>query len=217
MNMTEVISTKAVLTVGKAAFDVIRNAYKTRQHERVDSFFKHIEMRYEFMTADQRVKISESIQSPEGQEILAQFADAITQTSSERVRMAIALLYCNDPDFQFSEFDTRIFINGVTGITDHVLDFFIESINRPILNGGSPYNRHSISENSLPNINNIDVEIVYSYINELIGRRLLLPDPITNVFGDINGWSVTYGSSSKSSRMVSLLVKAETLIDSKND
>ncbi|WP_147232352.1 hypothetical protein [Psychromonas sp. B3M02] len=208
--MTEIISSKTMLTVGTKAFDVIKNAYQSRKQERVSSFFKCVETRYEYMDEEQRAKLNESINSIEGQEVLAQYADAITQTSSDRVRMAIALLYCNDCDFNFSEFDQRIFINGVTGITDHIIDFFIESIKRPKISGNYPYERHSIEQSSLPdfNVENVDAELVYSYINELIRRRLLLPDPAVGLLGDNKGWFITYGSSDKTNRMARLLEKA---------
>lgn len=212
--MTDIISSKTALTIGTKAFDAIKDAYQSRQQERVSSFFKCVETRYEYMDEEQRAKLNESINSTEGQEVLAQYADAITQTSSDRVRMAIALLYCKDCDFNFSEFDQRIFINGVIGITDHVIDFFIESIKRPQIAGNYPYERHSIEQSSLPEfkVENVDAEIVYSYINELIRRRLLLPDPVAGLLGDDNGWFITFGSSKKTKEMARLLEKSGELL-----
>jgi hypothetical protein len=214
MHMTDIITSKIALTVSKKIFSVLKNAYQSRQQERVDSFFKCVETRYEYMELDEKDELNKSINSIEGQDILAGYVDAITQTSSDRVRMAIALLYCKDGDFKFSESEQRIFINGVIGITDHMVDFFIESTKQLELSGNYPYARHEIHQMSLPEfgVPDVDAEAVYAYVHDLIRRRLLLPDPDISSFADSKGWFVTFGTSEKSKKMARLLEKSGELL-----
>ncbi|WP_075498372.1 hypothetical protein [Moritella viscosa] len=216
--MTELISSKTALTAGKTVFNVLKSAYQTRQQERVNSFFRCVDTRYAHMTEDEQLKLNQTINSEDGRNVLANYVDAITQTSSDRVRMAIALLYCNDADLSFSDIDQRVFINGVIGITDHMVDFYLVAINQKIISGNYPYNRHVIHQYDLPSfpMNDIDGEVVYAYTNDLVRRRLLLPDPAVGILADESGWFVGFGSSRKSKQMALLLNKANEYLQISN-
>ena len=168
---------------------MLLNAYINRQNSRINSFLQRIDT----MTMEEREDLRALLNSEVGQKIIADYAEAITKTQSERVRMAIALLYCKDGDFEFNEIDISIFINGVTGISDRTLDIFLELIERPAIEENiSPYNRHTINELDLDGFStkSVNAETIYSYISELITRRLLLPDPTPSFFGSTKGWSL---------------------------
>ncbi|OCH23955.1 hypothetical protein [Aliivibrio sp. 1S128] len=211
--MTDLVSSKTVLSVGSSVYKKLCTAYQTRQKERVESFFECVETRYESMSEEERIELNKSIDSSDGQELLANYVDAITQTSSKRVRMAIALLYCKDADFSFSAMEQQIFINGVVGITDHMIDFLVAAIEQPVIKDNGPYPRHFIDKASLLTfpVKDIDAEGVYSYTHDLIRRRLLLPDHVVGMLGDDDGWFLTYGTSAMSVKMVRLLLKAGEL------
>ncbi len=210
------ITAKTALTVGKGAYDVLQNAYQARQKKRVEKFFRCVELRYEVMNKEDQSKLNTTINSEEGKEILASYVDAITQTSSDRVRMAVAMLYCQDKDFSLTEAEQRVFISGVAGITDHLVDFFLEvaklspSINELIT---YPYDRHEFKQQSLNKLKleGIDGEVAYRYFNDLISRGLLLPDPqISSVAGKY--WVIYYGTSQRVQTIARLLEKTDELL-----
>jgi hypothetical protein len=210
----EIISSKTALTVGKGIFSSLKSAYQARQTKRVESFFHCVELRYDYMNESERIELNEKLNSDEGESILASYVDAITQTSCDRVRMAVAMLYCNDPDFLFTTAEQRLFINSVVGITDRLVDFFLMASTIKAIPGNYPYSRHLISKEQLPylSIENLDGEEIYSYINELIRRGLLLPEPATGVLGSDNSWAVGFGTSARTQRFASLLRKAGQLL-----
>ena len=214
--MSVVATTKTALTVGNAVFNSLKTAYQARQEERVESFFRCIELRYEVMQESERAELEKVLNSDDGKKILASYVDAITQTSSDRVRMAVALLYCQDTDFQFSEHEQVQFINGVAGITDHMIDFYLMAVSQEEIKGNLPYEKRIIREIELDKLpmENLDGEIVYSYVNELIRRGLLLPEPedgSMEMYHSEN-WSISFGTSKRIIKMSRLISKADMLL-----
>ncbi|MCY9844444.1 hypothetical protein [Vibrio caribbeanicus] len=212
--MTDIVTSKTALTMGKSIFTTLQGAYQARQKERVESFFRCIELRYEFMTEAERLELNKTIDSEEGKHILASYIDAITQTSCDRVRMAVAVLYCQDSDFSFTQTEQRAFISGVAGITDNLVDFLLVAAKQEKTAGHYPYSRHIIQKcqiNQLE-IENLDGETVYACINDLVRRGLLLPEPAVGIFADENNWFIGYGTSQRIQKMVLLLKKAGELL-----
>jgi hypothetical protein len=212
--MVDLISSKTALTVGSSIFNTLKGAYQSRQLKRVESFFKCVESRYEFMSEAERLKLNETLDSEDGKNILASYVDAITQTSCDRIRMAVALLYCQDSDFSFNEADQRTFISGVVGISDHLVDFFLEAVKQVPVPGNYPYSRHIFQQCALSDIgvDNLDGEIVYAYTNDLVRRGLLLPEPAVGVLGEKDNWFIGYGTSQKIQKIARLIDKSNELL-----
>ena len=85
----------------KQASSLMQEAYCLRQQARIENFWRCVDLRYDYMDIEEQVQFNEYLNSSIGQEILGRFVDAILTTSSKRVQMANALLYCKDPEFEF--------------------------------------------------------------------------------------------------------------------
>ncbi|HHF3121838.1 TPA: hypothetical protein ACVO1K_004451 [Vibrio diabolicus] len=214
--MLDIVSSKTAMAVGSTVFNTLKDAYQFRQKQRVDSFFKCVELRYEHMTVEQQVELNKNINSEDGRNILAGYVDAITQTSCERVRMAVALLYCQDSDFAFTVAEQRAFISGVGGITDHLVDFLLCAVRHEVSPGHYPYNRHIIRQAQVDGLglDDLDGETIYAYVNDLVRRGLLLPEPAVGVLASKDSWFIGYGTSEKIQKFAQLLEKSGELLRS---
>ncbi|MPS41710.1 hypothetical protein D8S93_24440 [Vibrio sp. VGrn 2] len=126
--------------------------------------------------------------------------------------MAIALIYCNDPDFQLNQQQIKRFVSACTGMNDELLDFFLFAVAIKPMRISSPYNICSITEGQTPYSYELDGELVYLYTNELISRGLLLPDTLSMIPGNNDSWSVRYGVSPYSVMVERLFNKAHELL-----
>tara|TARA_B100000700_G_C15003727_1_gene837536 strand:+ start:149 stop:664 length:516 start_codon:yes stop_codon:yes gene_type:complete len=169
------------------------------------------------MTTEDKTELNRKINTEDGQELLAEYADTITKTSSNRARMAIALLYCDDTEFSFDESEKITFISAMNGINDDFIDFFIKVTELPVQEKNSPYPRAAIHNQTINNFGGgkWDEEAVFVYTNDLIRARLLLPDPKAHgtVSGDGKGWAVWFGVTNRSKKFAAILRKAGSLLN----
>ncbi len=212
-----------IATVGKTAVGIAKTAnflaesYQKRQKKRVEMFFKCIELRYSDADPEEIKKLNEYIESDVGQELLASFADSITQTSCPRVHMSLAMLMCDDPDFKFSENERYTFVCAMVGATDELIDFFLDVSNLSRDTSNPLYPRGCISSANCEKFkkNRWDEEAIFVYVNDLIRLRLLLPDPSTTatIHGSNNDWALWFGITDRTIRMANLIRKAEELLN----
>ncbi|MFL0868460.1 hypothetical protein [Vibrio parahaemolyticus] len=188
------LTTSQSITTGKAIFEFMCDSYQKRQKRRVETFLKYVNLRYEDASPENVEQLNGYIKSEEGQEVLASFADSITQTSCKRVHMSLAILFCKDPDHDFSENETYTFVSAMIGMNNALLDFFLEVCNLPRDVNVSPYPRSCIGHQDAGAFakKGWDEEAIFVYINDLIRLRLILPDPSTHgvVFGNNEGWAL---------------------------
>lgn len=210
------VSTKMTGSLTKGTYDVLRAAYEARQRKRLEDFLECIDLRHEVMSVEDQQELNKKINSKEGQELLAEYADTITKTSSQRAAMAIALLYCQDSDFPFEESEQVTFVSAMSGLSDDFIDFFIKATELPLQEGDTPYPRAGIHNQNLADFSKgrWDEEAVFVYVNALTRVRLLLPDPKTYgaVAGSDKGWAVWFGVTNRSKKYAALLRKAEYLL-----
>ncbi|MGI9950648.1 hypothetical protein [Vibrio hyugaensis] len=209
------ISVKSVLVTGKGIYDVLCCSYQSRQRKRVETFMKYVELRYSHMTPDDQKVLNQYINSDIGQDILAEFADSITQTSSKTVQMALALLYCKDTEHDFSDSERKVFVSAMIGMTDDLTNFFLE-VTRLKVQPSVPYKRAGIHSDNVEHFlqHGWDEEAVFVYINDLIRTHLLLPDPVTSFgYHDPDKWGLWFGVTARTLKMAGLLSKAKALVD----
>jgi hypothetical protein len=210
------LQSKLIAPVAKSVFGTLKDAYQYRQQLRVEDFLKSINVCYETMTLESQSELNEHIESEIGQEVLAEFADAILHTSSRKVRMAVALLYCKDPEFQFTSVDLHIFLGAMDGITEDLIDFFLMATKLECQSEHIPYPRSAIHNKNCHAFfeKGWEEETIFVYVHDLIRRRLLLPDSDNNqaTAASGEGWAVWFGITSKTRKLVSLLEKAEGLL-----
>ncbi|PKG59075.1 hypothetical protein [Shewanella sp. GutDb-MelDb] len=199
-----------------STFKILLKAHRASQENRLEEFLKYVELRYEYISIAEQSKLNEYIHSHVGQEVLAKFADSILHTSSRRVRMAIALIYCQDSDFDFEKSEKITFISAMKEMNDDLLDFFLlaseletQKENIPYPRAGIHHNNHGVFKG-----HGWDEEAIFVYINDLVRLRLLLPDPksFSSVAGNNEGWAVWFGITNRTLKMAALLRKAESLL-----
>ncbi|NRB41625.1 MAG: hypothetical protein HRU20_24670 [Pseudomonadales bacterium] len=173
------------------------------------------------MSLDEQEKLNNYINSDFGQDILSDYIDSIIKTSSKRARMAIALLFCQDIEFNFNETETetetetRTFISAMNGMTNDLLDFFLEVSTLETKSEGYPYPRAGIHNKiyEIFSTKGWDEEAVFVNITELIQLKILLPDPQahTGSLSDGSGWAIWFGITRTTNKIASLLRKSSEL------
>ena len=210
------LTTKTKATIVRSTYNLLLDAYKSRQVKRTEEFLRFVDLRYESMATDDQARLNEYINSEVGKEILADFADSITQTSSRRVRMATALLYCQDFELDFSKSEKITFVSAIKDLNDDMVDFFLKTCQLECQTVDLPYPRAGIHHNNHRLFHECgwDEEATFVYVNDLIRLRLLLPDPksFSVAAGNSRGWAVWFGVTNRSLRIASLLNKAESLL-----
>jgi hypothetical protein len=149
------------------------------------------------MSIEDQSKLNEHINSNFGQEILSNYIDSIVKTSSKRARMAIALLFCKDTEFKGNKVEIRSLVSAMHSMTDDLLYFFLLCSKLETQKDSLFYTRAGVHNQnfSLFNKRGWDEEAIFINVNELIGLRLLLPDPKTygTVAGNFDGWAIWFG------------------------
>lgn len=214
MTLIAEVAGKLVLKeLGKKMYE----AYQQRQTKRFHQFLSCIDVALDVLSTADANQLNQYIDTEEGIELLASFADTITTSNCKRVHMSLALLYCGDRDLRFDDLDRKIFTSGVKGIDDETVDFFIKCCELEVheLNN-IPYPRASINNSNYMdfNFNGWQQAGVNICVNDLIQRRLLLPDPVVGGFsmGEA-GWAVWFGLTSKSKKFAYALKKADLLLN----
>jgi len=200
------------------AGSMMLKAHQDRVHNRVRTFFYFLDISYEYISTNDLDKLHKYIESEEGQDLLANYAELITKTSAKRALMSLALIYCNDRDIDFTEVDKLIFIRALDSIDDVSIDIFLKCCDIEVSSLNKyPYLRASVNNQNLKEFetNGWGQAGVGIYINDLIQRRLLLPDPHTGAFasGGEGAWAVWFGISSKSKKFSKAFKKAQALLD----
>jgi hypothetical protein len=213
------LKSSTVIKLTKNTYSAFSKIYEYRRQSKIKEFLDFVDLRYETMTVDNQEKLNEHINSDFGQEILSSYIDSIIKTSSKRARMATALLFCKDVEFKVNEVEIRSFVSAMHGMTDDLLDFFLKAAELETQADSKPYPRAGIHHLNFKPFEDKgwDEEAIFINVNELIGLRLLLPDPITPEGGSFasknEGWTIWFGITKTSLKMVSLIRKAESLIN----
>ena len=215
------LSTLKLLAQTNSTFRVLRNAYKSVQTDRLIEFFRFVDLRLETMSDDLREEFNNNLESATGQQLLADYANTITKTSSPRARMVIALLYCNDSEFRLDDSEKATLVSAIRDLSDDIIDFFlIVTTDLDGIKEGYPYPRMGITDQNFASIKRKawDEETVFVYIDQLIRLRLLLHDPasVTAVAGKAEGWAVWFGCTSRSIKFASFIRKAKLLCEKYN-
>jgi len=206
----------SVLKSTPKVFETFIKAREQIQIRRFSEFLSHVDTNYETMSVEDNEELNNFINSKEGERFLVNYADAILQTTSNRVMMALALLYCNKDDF--NELNKVNFIQATKNLDDDLVDFYLTTHNNNISDiTDIPYRRLEATSESYKDTS-WNEEDIATYINELIRLRLLLPDPVTvPVFSDIDDlWTIFYGIGKNTQKYVNLLNKASNMLATGN-
>lgn len=178
-------------------------------------FFKCIDTNLDTMKEEERIKLRDRVNSEEGKILLAKYVDEATHVDSKIARMALALLFCEDPDFIFENYYERVLLTSLKDLDDTTIEFFIDATTNIEIHkiDKLPYDRVVISNESkliLKGWNPEDIGILVNYLKSL---SLLLPDPCSSspYAGRDDNWMVEYGISDNTKKIASLFDKARSL------
>ena len=211
------ITAKTAIFLGKNTYSAFSTIYNNRQEKRIREFLNFVDIRYDKMTAELQCELNEYVNSELGQDILLDYVDSVLKTPSRRARMVTALLFCADADFSFSENEIRIFIFAMNGMTDELLDFFIKISSVETTETNYAYPRGAINSTNITEVfsHDMGVETIFMNIPELIRLNILLPDPQSNsiISGDVGTWSICFGITPLTKKLVAVILKATELIE----
>lgn len=197
----------------KAGSKFINAAFKKGTVSRADRFLSSVELRYDYMSEKERTTFKKYIESKEGQQITTDFANAVHHTPSIIVNAALALLYCNDPEYSFTPDEVQRFVAAVEGLTDKKVDFLIELLKLKPIDQPSIFPNYAINQINYSSFHaTVSLDEVFIYISDFQARGLLLND--TNIrtgmtfdsgITSVDNWYVKFGISDTCRKFISLL------------
>ncbi|EMC0408389.1 hypothetical protein H8F06_18200 [Vibrio fluvialis] len=197
----------------------ISDAFKQGQFYRTRVFFQTVETRYEVMTPAEKEKFKVHISSAYGQKIISDFAIAVSSTSSVIVNASLALLYSQDPEFNFSQSELERFVAAVSGLTDRKVDFLLQVQLLSPSPKESLYPVYVVNQDNFDALKSvIDVDELFIYISDFQSRGLVLMDVdqqknfgFASKFEGVK-WSTNFCLSDTQMRYIALLRKAKELV-----
>ncbi|MDD9197477.1 hypothetical protein PVK62_16755 [Aliivibrio sp. S3MY1] len=202
-------------------FSMIKKAKFDFQQFRVKSFLTGVQLNTERMTEKERVEFKNKCLSEAGQKLAADFALAVTETPSEIILGAYALLFSSDPDFSFTDAQIERFVLCTKGLSDRKIKLFMKLCALKPIDCELVYPLYTIGSHNYTEVNlDFEVDEINAYAQEFFNRGLLLQDPQVD-FGvsymaDVpskDSWLIRFGISDTLKRYSSLLNKVEYLLN----
>ncbi len=196
-------------------------AFERGKQYRARKFFEIVELRYDSMTLAEKEKFKKIIESETGQKIVSDYAIAVASTPSMVVNASLALLYAQDPDFDFAAHEVERFVAAVIGLTDRKIDFLLKIQKLTPVGKKSLFPEYYIKKENFGILKNIvDIDEVFIYVSDFQSRGLLLTETNREEafgFGDRSEsedikWSVAFSLSNTQMRYVALFRKAKELL-----
>ncbi|WP_296402369.1 hypothetical protein [Psychrobacter sp.] len=178
-------------------------------------FLKYVNLNLENMSKEEHRELKKTINSNEGRKLLFKYLEEVTSIDSDIAMMALTLLFCEDPEFDFDLFYEVLILKALKQLDDQTINFFIRATRDVELqkNKKLPYDRVTVSSNSCLLDENWNQESVGIVIRQLQELNLLLPDPCSTspYAGSDDNWMVEYGISDNTRKIASLFDKARLL------
>jgi hypothetical protein len=124
----ELVTPKTATVAVKPLFNILKKAHQAYSAYRVSVFLSTIDVEVETMSVESQNEFNDLIGCSTTQKVLADYAAAITNTSSETTLRALALLFIGDKQFEFSEQQKIRFISCTNGMDDLKVDLFIKLV-----------------------------------------------------------------------------------------
>ncbi|MDE1334033.1 hypothetical protein [Vibrio aestuarianus] len=212
------ISVKECTSIAlKQVFHALGEARLLFMEHRVKEFLRTVDDQIEELSLDEIEKINAFLSSNQSKKLLSDYAEAITNTSSDIAIRALALLFIDDRQFNFDNHLKSRFITCINGIDDLKINLFLELSKLKESQRNTIYPVYHIDHLNFDNLDlGVDIDELFSYVEDFTRRGLLLRDP-SEVSGaemyepNDQDWSVSFGISSTLQRFAALLRKAKYL------
>jgi hypothetical protein len=165
-------------------------AYKFVREKRMKRFLNTLSNAQEQLTSGERKYFGKLLESEDGQELLAEYADSVINTSSKTANIALALLYADVKTESFDESFKTLAALALRGISESAISLFIILImNKDLMRMDSdpPYPLWTFSEKFIAEVFDVNSEFrnapfLYSSVSDLIRRGLFAPDHVLGAF-----------------------------------
>jgi hypothetical protein len=195
----------------------IVKAIKYVKRKRIEHFFKTIDLALDDLPPDKKIRFNKYIEDEMGKEILNDFCDSVLTTSSKDAIAALGLLYADTDSAQYETDFKRLACYALRGITDDMMNGFMVLCNvKPFEEERMIYKIVRLSQDiyeendELRNIFKTP-ENALALVDELIRRRMFLPDHTSMRFADSKKWSVCFGTTEKTILIHELIARARKL------
>jgi len=195
-------------------------AYKWYRTWRAKSFIRTLGKVAGNFSDEQRKNFERVIKSDEGSELLAQYIDTVIRTSSKTAIAALALLYADIDNKEYSPQFKLTAALALEGISETLVGIFLElsliQESAPLESSSVPYQIVFLNDNlvaKLPESGHIlsAPESRVAIVKDLIHRGLLLPDYSKGRIGG-GGVCVVFGISGTTRKLREMLRRARNLL-----
>jgi hypothetical protein len=202
-----------LLGLPEAVVTSIPTVYKAYKQQRIFNFLKYADFTIDRISVNDCNKIRKLVSSDEGKILLCKYLEEAIAIDSEVARMALAILFNDDPDFIFESHVKNIIFIAIKELDDRAINFYIDAHNK-VHNykiDGLPYERvviNSESELLSESWTNEDIALLIGHFRKL---NLLLPDPCSSspYSSKDSTWLVEYGISDTTKKISRLFQKAK--------
>lgn len=213
----ELVTAKTASVVVKSLFNALKEAYQEYGAYRVGVFLSTIDTEVETMSVESQKEFNDFLGCSKTKKVLADYASAISNTSSEISLRALALLFVDEKCVEFSEQQKIRFISCTYGIDDLKVNLFIKlaSLNKVAID--SVYPIFVINNENFSGLNlNVELDELFAYAEDFLKRGLILKDPRarggSNFYSPKSSdWSICFGISATLQRYAALLSRAKYL------
>ncbi|WP_396622966.1 hypothetical protein [Marinobacter sp. W-8] len=213
----EIIPDKFYAPATRSALSLLKDAVELRRDYKIGQFLKAVDYCYERMSVDNSIKIQEFVNEEKTREFLEEYARAIINTPSTITLKALAILYSDYNNYDFSHNLKIRFVNCINGLDDLKVNLFIKlskikTVRRlPVCDIISVYN-----ENFEQLDLGVEIDELLAYSEDFLRRGLILRDPRIEPDAKFyrpqnEDWSIVFGLSATQRRYASLLEFAKNL------
>lgn len=193
--------------------------YRWIRRKRIAHFLRSLDSTLTHRDEAARKKFEAYVFSDAGQELLAEYSDTVLLTASRISQSALALLYADIDDVEFSVPFKRLAGTALRGCSDQLVELFIQLVELPLDERQElPYPVRFLRRGDLGRFISLQTlvsteEEAVVFTNDLISRGLLMPDHAGGrVGGDEGQWSFVFGVSSITKTFHKLLKRGKEML-----
>lgn len=194
-------------------------AYQLIRKRRIVHFLRSLDRALAMRDEKVRRKFEESVLSDVGCQLLADYCDTVLLTSSRIAQSALALLFADAADAEFSPQLKQRAIAAFRDCSDPLVELFIQLVELPLSERQElPYTIRFFERRdrdrfpSLQSLAGSDEDAAVR-VCDLIRRGLLMPDPAGARFGGGGDeWSIAFGISHETRVFHRLLIDAREML-----
>jgi hypothetical protein len=213
----ELVTAKTASVVVKPLFNALREAHQVYGAYRVGVFLSTIDTEVETMSVESQNEFNDFVGCSKTKKVLADYASAISKTSSEVLLRALALLFIDEKCFEFSEQQKTRFVSCTNGADDLKVDLFIKLASLNKIDVDTVFPIYVINNVNFSELNlNVELDELFAYAEDFLKRGLILKDPRAEFGANFyapksSDWSICFGISPTLQRYAALLAKAKYL------